>query len=55
MSESCKDTLKGLEQVNLTERQRLRVKHAAQQSDLIVSAILAAAQYLGLAGRPAGH
>ena len=50
-----KDTLTALDAINLTELQRARVRHAAQQSDRIVSAVLAMAQYLGLAARPAGH
>jgi hypothetical protein len=49
-----KDTLTALDGINLTELQRARVKHAAQQSDVIVTAVLAMAQYLGIA-RPAGH
>jgi hypothetical protein len=55
MSESCKDTLKGLEAVNLTDRQRARMKHAAQHSDAIVSALLSFAQALGLIATPAGR
>jgi hypothetical protein len=55
MSEGCKDTLKGLDGVNLTERQRTRVRHAAQRSDLIVSALIAVAQFLGFVARPTGH
>jgi hypothetical protein len=55
MSEGCKETLKGLDGVNLTERQRARVKHAAQQSEVIISGLVALAQFLGLAARPVGH